>query len=156
MILFRKNKKSEVVLQSKRSYCFFQQWEKVKRRIASYLQRQSELLSLASKKIMLLFFLLVCSAGSIILIISATTKSKYVVYFKQISKPSSTINNTDILAKGDSVITKKDYERIERYKSYLLQLKNDSISKKEFDSIMLQRPHLLDSITLFEKMYLSQ
>jgi hypothetical protein len=46
------------------------------------------------------------------------------------------------------------YQRIEQFKKYL-----DSISitdKKTFIQIVNERPHLMDSITMFEKLYRSQ
>jgi len=155
MFLFKRHKKKEIALQVKQSYVLFKQWEKMKQKLACYLQHRSELLSLKSKKLILLFFFIVCSTGSIFIIINASVKGNNITV-KQISKPASTKDSTHLETKSDSAITEKDYKRIERFKSYLLQLRDDSTTGKKFDSIMLQRPHLLDSITLFEKMYLSQ
>ena len=155
MFLFKRYKKKEIALQVKQSYILFKQWEKMKQKLACYLQQRSELLSLKSKKLILLFFFIVCSTGSIFIIINASDKGNNITV-KQISKPASTKDSTHLETKSDSAITEKDYKRIERFKSYLLQLRDDSTTGKKFDSIMLQRPHLLDSITLFEKMYLSQ
>ena len=155
MFLFKRYKKKEIALQVKQSYVLFKQWEKMKQKLACYLQHRSELLSLKSKKLILLFFFIVCSTGSIFIIINASVKGNNITV-KQISKPASTKDSTHLETKSDSAITEKDYKRIERFKSYLLQLRDDSTTGKKFDSIMLQRPHLLDSITLFEKMYLSQ
>ena len=53
--------------------------------------------------------------------------------------PVSAKDNADIETKTDSVITQKDYKKIEQFKSYLLQLRDDSINRKKFDSIMLLR-----------------
>ena len=156
MFLFKRYKKKEIALQVKQSYVLFKQWEKMKQKLACYLQQRSEFLSLKSKKLILLFFFIVCSTGSIFIIVNALVSRGNIMRVKQISKPSPTKDNTDIATKSDSVITTRDYKRIELFKSYLMQLKDDSTNRKKFDSIILQRPRLLDSITLFEKMYLSQ
>jgi len=155
MFLFKRYKKKEIALQVKQSYILFKQWEKMKQKLACYLHHRSELLSLKSKKLILLFFFIVCSTGSIFIIINASVKGNNITV-KQISKPASTKDSTHLETKSDSAITEKDYKRIERFKSYLLQLRDDSTTGKKFDSIMRQRLYLLDSITLFEKMYLSQ
>jgi hypothetical protein len=155
MLVFKRHKKKEVALERKQQHVLFQQWEKMKIKFASYLQQRSELLSLKSKKVILLLFILAFSSGCILLIIDATADNKSSIGIKQISKPS-TKSNEDITTDFDSIITQKDYKKIEIYKSYLLQLRDDSVNRKKFDSIILLRPHLLDSITLFEKMYLSQ
>ena len=78
------------------------------------------------------------------------------IRIKQLPNLHSSKDKTEIRIKADSVITHEEYRRIELFKSYLLQLKDDETNKIKFDSIMRERPHLLDSITLFEKMYLSQ
>jgi hypothetical protein len=48
-------------------------------------------------------------------------------------------------------ITKSEYERVERYKGQIL-----SFPKTQYDSLLLARPHLMDSIQLFENLYQSQ
>lgn len=48
-------------------------------------------------------------------------------------------------------ITKPEYERVERYKGQIL-----SLPKKQYDSLLLAKPKLMDSIQLFENLYQSQ
>jgi len=51
-------------------------------------------------------------------------------------------------------ISEESYQKIEQFKKYL-----DSISisdKKTFNQIIAARPGLIDSIAMFEKLYLSQ
>ena len=156
MLVFKRHKKSEVASESKQPVVLFQHWQKAKRKFADHLQQRSELLSIKSKKLILLLFIIAFTSISILIIVNATVNKKNSIGIKQISKPSSAKSNEDITTSIDSVIKEKDYKRIELYKSYLLQLRNDSINRNKFDSIMLLRPHLLDSISLFEKMYLSQ
>jgi len=156
MLLFKKHKKKESAFQRRQAHVLIRQWEKMKQKLACYLQQRSELLSIKSKKIMLLFFFIACSTGSVFIILNACVNRNNVIGIKQISKPALTKDSTYIATKSDSAITANDYKRIELLKSFLLQLRDDSINKKKFDSIIRQRPYFLDSIALFEKLYLSQ
>ena len=156
MLVFKRHKKNEVALESKQPLVLFQQWKKIKQKFACYLQQRSELLPLKSKKVILILFFMVFTSASILTVVNTTVNKKGSLGIKQIPRPSSAKDKADIETKTDSVITQKDYKKIEQFKFYLLQLRDDSVNRKKFDSIMLLRPHLLDSITLFEKMYLSQ
>lgn len=156
MLSFKRHKKKEGALESKQPNVLFQQWQKMKQKFAAYLQQRSELLPLKSKKVILILYFMVFTSASILTVVNTTVNKKGGLGIKQIPRPSSAKDKVDIETKTDSVITQKDYKKIELFKFYLLQLRDDSINRKKFDSIMLLRPHLLDSITLFEKMYLSQ
>ena len=90
-----------------------------------------------------------------IIIHSATTKQQTVSITK-LSKPAHSIQEEKLYMQSDSAITKSEYDRVEQFKNYLFQLKADSLNYKKFDSIMQTRPQLMDSIKLFEKMYLQQ
>ena len=155
MLLFKRHRKNIIEARNHTHDALSQQWENTKRKLACYLQQQSALLSNKSRKAFLILFTMLFSAGSIVIIINATVNRKSVLGTKQISKPSSTKGNA-LVTKPDSVITQEEYKRVELFKTYLLQLKGDSVNKEKFDSIIQQRPQLLDSIALFEKMYLSQ
>ncbi len=127
-----------------------------KQRTATCLQQKSELLSSQTKKYCLISFCLFFGGSSVAVIIrSATTKQQRIPITK-ISRPAHVIPNEKSYLKADSFITKKEYERVEQFKIYLIQLQNDSSFSNRFDSIIQARPHLTDSINLFEKMYLQQ
>ena len=131
-------------------------WDKAKQKLADYLQRKSELLSMRSKKSSLAFFCIAFSAVSTMIMFNVFEINKSVVKVKTISRLSHAPEGGQLPAKTDSLITKYEYNRVELFKNYLLHLKNDSTSKAMFDSIVKARPNLFDSIALFEKMYLSQ
>ena len=157
MLLFKRHKKDKIASRNKQVDALFQHWEKAKRRVACYLQKESELMSLKSKRIIVACFFLFFSACSIGLVLTTFIGNKEsMVRIKQLPKLLSSKHKARTTIKADSVILYEDYKRIELFKAYLLQLKDDPTNKIKFDSIMRERPHLLDSITLFEKMYLSQ
>ena len=108
-----------------------------------------------AKKLSLSLFCFLFGGISLYIIIESAAVEHKAIPVQRISRPVQP-GNSESLLPADSVITKMEYERIERFKSYLIQLKEDSASAKRFDSIMIARPKLLDSIRTIEKIYLSQ
>jgi hypothetical protein len=156
MILFKK-------IRSKRTPGTGDIWLKVnskwianKQKIASFLQQRSESMSAESKKYCLILFCLVFGGSSLAVIVYSATSKEQIVSITKISKPAHAPENQRNYFPVDSFMTKQEYERVEQFKNYLLGLKRDPLSVKKFDSIMKERPQLIDSIHLFEKMYLQQ
>lgn len=156
MLLLRKIMRREKSLPKEPTVEFINKWKASKRRLAIYLQRKSELVSAPVKKFCLLFFCVLFGGSSIAIIIHSATSKEQAVRVTTITKPAHPERNDLTSLAPDSVITKREYERVIGFKNYLLQLKSDSIRKQQYDSIMFIRPKLMDSINLFEKMYLSQ
>jgi len=154
-MLFKKLR-SKSVATSDAQLKIIRQWKALKKRVANYLQRESELLSVKAKKYSLIFFCLLFGGSSTAVIIhSAKTKTQPISITK-ISKPEYSIQDEKNFLETDSSITKQEYSIVEQFKNYLFQLQTDSSGRKKFDSIMQARPRLMDSINLFEKMYLQQ
>lgn len=156
MLLFRKITKNKKLPAKKATAELMNKWKASKRRLATYLQRKSELMSAPVKKFCLIFFCVLFGGSSIAIIIHSATSKEQAVRVTTITKPAHPERNDLTSLAPDSVITKREYERVIGFKNYLLQLKSDSIRKQQYDSIMFIRPKLMDSINLFEKMYLSQ
>lgn len=131
-------------------------WQSVKQRIARYLQHKTECLSMQSKRYGLVFFCVVFGGSSVAVIIHAVTVKTEPVHIARTAQRSDAGQTNDAFGSKDSVIKKAEYDKVMRFKSLLLDLQADSAGRIKFDSIMLKRPQLLDSIAMFEKMYLSQ
>ena len=131
-------------------------WQSIKQKIARYLQHKTECLSMQSKRYGLVFFCVVFGGSSIAVVIHAVTVKNEPVHIATIAKPSRAGHLNEAFVPKDSVITKAEYDKVMRVKNLLLGLQADSAGRIKFDSIMLDRPQLMDSIALFEKMYLSQ
>jgi hypothetical protein len=155
MLLFKKIR-SKSVATSDAQLKIIRQWKALKERVANYLQRKSELLSVQAKKYSLIFFCFLFGGSSVAVIIHSATAETQPVSITKISKPQHSIQDEKKFLETDSSITKQEYNRIEQFKNYLFQLQTDSWGRKKFDSIMQARPQLIDSINLFEKMYLQQ
>jgi hypothetical protein len=104
------------------------------------------------KKAALVFFCMVCSSISICIVASSMSgKSRKPFSSMQFHVPPHIGKNT---REPGTPVSDEVFQRIERFRKYL-----DTISradKKAFDNMILTRPHLLDSITLFEKLYQAQ
>ncbi len=123
-------------------------WKIMKERTALYLQRKSELLSKQAKRYMLILFCSLFSGSSIGIIIHASTTKEQKILITKISRSAQSIQEEKDYLNPDSAITKMEYDRVEQFKSYLIQLKNDS-SHTKFDSIYIGAPKVeIESTTL--------
>ena len=156
MLLFKKNIKHRSSAIDEVPVDIINKWKTLKRRLAVYLQRKSELLSMPAKKYSLAFFCILFGGTSIAIIIHSATTRQEIISVARISKSADVGKREFPALRSDSLITKKEYERIIEFKNYLFLLRDDPARRKRFDSIIINRPLLMDSITLFEKMYLSQ
>ena len=155
MLLLKKHAKSKCGDIPEFPNRIISKWVRTKKRIAFYLQQKSELLSMRAKKLSLSLFCFLFGGISLYIIIQSAAVDQKVMPVQRISRPVEPGNSENLL-QADSVITKMEYERIERFKNYLIQLQEDSASAKKFDSVMKVRPQLLDSIKMIERIYLSQ
>jgi hypothetical protein len=55
-----------------------------------------------------------------------------------------------------SSISKEEFQRIENFKSYLDSLAKTNAGKRIFDSIIANRPGLIDSLSIVENLYQTQ
>jgi hypothetical protein len=124
------------------------------RGIAAYLSKQEKKISVRKKKILLTCFCAVFGSLSIFLIAKT---------FYQNPAPGPVLNTGQInipfhigknFHQPGVMIDKETYNRVEDFKKYLDSLKANDIGR--YAEIMNTRPHLMDSISSFEKIYLSQ
>jgi hypothetical protein len=156
MLLLKRNKKNKNSAAKEMPIEIINRWRAAKRRLATYLQQRSELMSMSLKKFSLIFFCVLFGGSSIAIVIHSATTKEQSVSVTTISKPARAGHDEITSLKSDSVITKREYEKIIGFKNYLLHLKTYTRGRKQYDSIISVRPKLMDSIILFEKLYLSQ
>jgi len=128
-------------------------WIACKKRVALFLQVKYEKLSDGRKKLCLIFFCLLFGGSSVLVLIDALKRDDKKIGIIKISK---TIMPPLAEHKPDSVITKSEYERVEKFKDYIRELNKTKEGKQIADSLLTGHPGLLDSIALFESIYLSQ
>jgi hypothetical protein len=156
MSLFKKNTKHTSSAGNEIPVEIINKWKALKRGLATYLQRKSDILSMQVKGFILVLFCILFGGSSVAIIIHSATTKQEIISAVKIPKAIYMEKQKFPLLLSDSVITNSEYERIIDFKKYLFGLKNNSAGRKIFDSIITNRPRLLDSIALFEKMYLSQ
>lgn len=156
-MLFNKNyKKKRSAVADEKSLAIVTKWKAFKQKLANKLQEKSELLSSQTKKYTLILFCVLFGGSSVAIIVHSVSTKTHVVKIAKISKPVHVNDDRQSTLQPDSIITKQEYNRVLQFENYMLAQKNDSAGRKKFDSIIRSRPQLMDSIALFEKMYLSQ
>ncbi len=124
---------------------------------ADFMQRHTERLSHNGKLITLSLFCLTTGSLSICLISSSVTTRKgsafTVIHLKKLPHA---IKSGDENTKASLLVTEAGFEKIQRFRFYMDSLARNPSGKKKCDSILSQRPGLMDSVLLIEKIYQSQ
>lgn len=129
--------------------CLQQRW-------ATFMQRHAEQLSTKWKAIILSIFCL-CTGGFSFFFIAKSLTSNNIVSFNVTQFKSTRLSKAGYkLSKPMVIITKEEYEKIEHFRDYIDSLAVSLSGKKLYDSILISRPGLIDSIVLLENIYQSQ
>ena len=123
---------------------------------AEYLQKKTEHLSTQAKKLCLFLFCLLFGSVSICLIIKSFTDRENTLSIHAITVPAYVDKSNDYLLPEQTIISEKEFNRIEFFKHYMDSLQKSETGKYLYDSIMKERPHLIDSILLLENMCQAQ
>lgn len=159
--LFRKGKTQtsvkENAAQEKLASSIVSACIRFQQRWADFMQCHTERLSRNGKLIVLSLFCLTAGSLSIYLIASSVTSHKAssftVIHFK---KYPYAAKSGDENTKALVIVSKAEYEKIQRFKFYMDSLARSPSGKRLHDSIIIHRPGLMDSILLIEKIYQSQ
>lgn len=109
-------------------------------------------------KLLIVVFCLVGSGLSFYLFTGAVFSSGKVndaLAIDQVQRPGYFGRTLDVLVQ-QAATRWKEYYHLQQFKSYLDSLQGDVQGKKLYDSILLTRPSLLDSIKLIENILLQQ
>lgn len=113
---------------------------------ANYLQRKSNKMSYRAKKIFICIFC--CSVlfeCTLIAVKSFDKRSSF-------GFPEFTgTKMPEVKEKAEKAISKSDFERIQKLEIYI-----DTLSSTKKDSLLMTRPHLLDTLIYLENIYLKQ
>lgn len=129
------------------------QWQ---RKWADWMQNKTESLSGKGKTIALFCFCLLAGGYSIYLIaISLVAKQNISLSITSIYKPQYVPRSGKEQVMGAS-ISKEDYLRVHRFKTYMDSLARSPTGKIIYDSILISRPGLMDSVNFIENNYQPQ
>jgi hypothetical protein len=156
MFSLKNYQRKRLDVKNKEFFTVLNKWKIFKRKLANKLQEKSELLSTQTKRYSLIFFCVLFGGSSIGIIVHSVHTKVNAVKIALISRPAHTDEDAQSMLYPDSVITKQEYNRVLQFENYMFNLKGDSSGRKKYDSILQCRPQLMDSIELFERMYLSQ
>jgi hypothetical protein len=129
---------------------------KLQTRFANFMNSKTRNVSAPRMKILLIAFCLVSGSYSIYLTVHAfSKKNKATVTIDRIARPKHIDNDVENI--GSSMqVTESDFKKIQAFKKYMDSLRFSTSGKRTYDSILVFRPGLMDSITFLEKIYLSQ
>ena len=159
--LFRNKKKQKAVLentaQDRIAKNVVGKMLRLQQRWAAFMERHTERLSVKWKLIVLFFFCL-CSGGLSILFIARSLMNNHATSFHVIQGkiPQHISKSGDERTKAVTIVTKEEYDKIQHFRKYMDSLARSPSGKKSYDSILINRPGLMDSIILIENIYLSQ
>lgn len=126
-------------------------------RWADFMQLYTERLSRNGKLILLSSFCLIAGSLSIYFIASSLMSRKAssftIIHHK---KSTYAIKSGDENTKVLMIVSKPEYEKIQRFRLYMDSLARSPSCKQFYDSILSHRPGLMDSILLIENIYQSQ
>lgn len=127
------------------------------RSCADSMQRRSERFSATGKLVLLSLFCLSASSISIYLVASSLSgKTGKVISVPAIKTPAYTARAGDENTRSTVLISREEYQRIEHFRRYMDSISQSLTGKFIYDSIVRQRPGLMDSLAIIEKMYQSQ
>lgn len=123
---------------------------------AVWMTRQSTKLSVKNQLLVFGLFI-ACSVGYSVYLISMTfsdlVPNKITV--TQIINPINTFQTNDATIPKSSIVSKVELDKIIRFRTYMDSLARRTSGRKIYDSIVKNRPGLLDSLAVVEKYYQS-
>lgn len=123
---------------------------------AEWMTKQTAKLSVTNQLVVFGFFI-ACASGYSIYLISISfsdTHSKRITV-SPIVEPLTVIKTDEVTIKKNSSVSKIEFEKITRFRSYMDSLVRSPAGKKVYDSIINKRRGLLDSLAIIENYYQS-
>lgn len=154
----RKIKKSDVLETAKNN--LWQKFDQANLRLqykcANWLERKTAHLTRLNWIVILLCFTVFTSGCSIYLIVNSFSVNKTRnITVTPITKPTNLVPTKEKPPQLNTIISETEFEKITRFRKYMNSLGRSPTGKKMHDSIVLNRPGLLDSLTIVENYYYS-
>lgn len=130
---------------------------KMQQMFAGKMNKLFENMNVGKIKTVLIIFCITAGGYSLYLLASSIFKKEdkqQVIKIDQVDVPKHFDKSGDETIMPEATIDEQTYNQIQNFKRYM-----DSIrvhSRKEYDSIIINRPGLLDSVQMLEQIYLSQ
>lgn len=130
---------------------------KMQQAFASKMNKLFENMNMQRMKITLIFFCLSAGGFSLYLLANAIfrkDREQQLIKIDRVDVPRHFDKSGDETIMQEAIIDEQTYNQVQDFKNYM-----DSIrihNKREYDSIIINRPGLLDSVQMLEQIYLSQ
>lgn len=152
----RRSKKTEVMETAKNN--LWQKFDQANLRLqykcANWLERKTAHFSRLNWIVLLLCFTLFTGSCSIYLIVNSFSGNKAGnIIVTQITKPTNLTPLKEKPIQINTIISKTEFEKITSFRKYMDSLTLSSTGKKTYDSIVSDRPGILDSLTIIENYY---
>jgi hypothetical protein len=159
--LFRKRKNTEATETGKSNDRILRQMVNTCLRLqtgwALWMGRRTQHLSRNTLLLLLLTFTALVGSYSIYLIGQSFSGNQANAFsVTSIKKPGHVLQTGDAASQPDMIVSKAYYQGIIRFSGYMDSLTRSLAGKATYDSIILNRPGLLDSIRFIEEIYQSQ
>jgi hypothetical protein len=119
---------------------------------SQFLQKKSEMLTVKAKRLVVIAFCFMSFCSCLYIIIeSVCAHPDTSLAISTIRAPTQNVHINMV-----SSISKEEFQRIENFKSYLDSLAKTNAGKRILDSIIANRPGLIDSLSIVENLYQTQ
>ncbi|MFH6936381.1 hypothetical protein [Flavobacterium sp. FlaQc-30] len=154
----RNSQKSHVLERAKNN--LWQKFEQANLRLqykcANWLERKTAHFTRLNWILILLCFIVFTSSCSIYLIVRSFSANKTGnIIITPITKPTNLVPIKERRMELNIIISKTEFEKIASFRKYMDSLGRSPTGKKTYDSIVSDRPELLDSLTILENYYYS-
>ena len=121
---------------------------------SKFLQNKFETLAIGSKRLTVIAFCITGFSSSVYLMIKSFSKKDHKpISITAIRVPKQAEESGRQRIHPANVITKEEFEKIGRFRLYLDSLDMSDQGKRIHDSIIINRPGLIDSLAAVEKKY---
>lgn len=156
---FKRNSKKSDVMETAKSN-LWQKFEQANLRLqykcANWLERKTAHFSRLNWIVILLCFTVFTSCCSLYLIVNSFSGNKNGnIIITPITKPTNLVPVKERRIELNTIISKTEFEKITSFRKYMDSLGRSPTGKKTYDSIVSDRPGLLDSLTILENYYYS-
>lgn len=123
---------------------------------ANWLERKTANFTRLNWMLFLLSFTVLTTSCSLYVLVNSFSSSQLKsITVLPISKPTNAVYLKEKSAERKEIISKTEYEKITSFRKYMDSLGRSPTGKKTYDSIVSDRPGLLDSLTIIENYYFS-
>jgi hypothetical protein len=124
---------------------------------AQWMERRTKHLSRRTLQLLLIAFIVLAGGYSIHLIGQSFSGNKVNAFsITPVKKPGHVLQTGDAAPQPDMIVSKPDFQGITRFRRYMDSLSQSHAGKATYDSILLSRPGLVDSIRFIEEIYQSK